>query len=252
MIRLVAVLLTTVFSLAFGWGSAAQAADGRAKATPVDFRGCNFHEGMGMEDLQKVATKFREYTNKNDFDYAAWTLHPEFQAKFEFDFGWLGSWSDSEAYGVSTEHWKLNGRAIYAEFAKVMDCTSTHQLAMSLPINAPKGTPEDGILMFYACNLEDGKSIDDAYAAHLNLGSDMKAMGSLAVSWFFQPALGGVAGVDYYHVVGFYRYADMGATMELYANGGGIASFRKNLGGVSSCNTPTVYDAVSVRARDER
>ena len=79
----------------------------------------------------------------------------------------------------------------------------------------------------------------------------MKGLGSLAVSWLFQPALGGGT-VDYYHVVGFYRYSDMGATMDLYANHGGMQEFAKNLGGVTSCGRPTVFDAVSVRHRDER
>ena len=241
----------TIFAAASSLGQLAAAREGQAKAAPVDFRACNFNDGKTIKDLDRVTAKFRDYANKNDFDYAAWTLFPEYQNQSSFDFAWLGAWPDSEAFGVSMERWKTTGRSLYAEFAEVMDCRSNHQLAMSLPINAPEGSPEDGILMFYACDLEEGNSLDDAYAAHLSLGTVMKGMGSLAVSWMFQPAIAG-GDVDYYHVVGFYRYSDMGATMELYANGGGIQQFAKHLGGVSSCKTPTVFDAVSVRARDER
>lgn len=245
------VIYAVVVAAAISMGAPALAQEGRVKAAPVDFRACNFKEGKTLRDLERVTAKFREWANKSDIEYAAWTLFPEFQHTLQFDFGWLGAWPSSEAFGVSMENWKTTGRSVYAEFAEVMDCRNSHQLALSLPINAPEGTPEDGVLMFYACDVEDGKTLDDAYAAHLNLGTAMKGMGSLAVSWMFQPAIAG-GDVDYYHVVGFYRYSDMGATMELYANGGGIQQFRKHLGGVSRCQTPTVYDAVSVRARDER
>jgi hypothetical protein len=44
----------------------------------------------------------------------------------------------------------------------------------------------------------------------------------------------------------------MGATMEMYANGGGRQTQQEILGKVSSCETPVVFDAVSVRAHDER
>ncbi len=246
------LIFAAVITAVIGMGAPALAQNGQVKAAPVDFRACDFHEGKGMRDLERVTGLFREWANQNDVQYSAWTLFPEYQHTLGFDFGWLGSWPSADAFGVSMERWKTSGREVYAEFAEVMDCRSSHQLAMSLPINAPEGTPEDGVLMFYACNVEDGKSLDDAYAAHLDLGQAMKSMGSLAVSWMFQPAIAASGDVDYYHVVGFYRYSDMGATMELYANGGGIQEFRKHLGGVSQCRTPTVYDAVSVRARDER
>lgn len=245
------IILAAAAVAAFSLGAPALAQAGQVKAAPVDFRACNFNDGKTMKDLDRVTAKFRDYANKSDFDYAAWILVPEYQNQFAFDFAWMGAWPDAQSFGLSMEKWKTTGRSIYAEFAEVMDCRSSHQLAMSLPINAPEGTPEDGVLMFYACDLEEGKSVDDAYAAHLDLGTAMKGLGSLAVSWMFQPAIAG-GDVDYYHVVGFYRYSDMGATMELYANGGGIQKFQKHLGGVSSCKTPTVFDAVSVRARDER
>jgi hypothetical protein len=81
----------------------------------------------------------------------------------------------------------------------------------------------------------------------------MKAMGSLAVSWMFVPAIGAAPEpVDYYHVIGFYRYSDMGATMEMFFNRGGIQKQQAILSKVSSCQTPSVFDAISVRAFDER
>ena len=222
-------------------------------AAPVDFRACNFRDGKNMSDLDKVTAKVRDYANKNDLAYTAWTLVPEYHTDLGFDIGWLGAWPNSEAYGVSMERWKSTGKQLAAEFNQVIDCSSRHEMALSKPINAPQGTPEDGVLMFYACSLNDGVGVDQAYAAHLKAGTEMKGMGSLAVSWMFLPAIGAAeADFDYYHVIGFYRYSDMGATMEMYFNGGGIQKQQAILGKVSSCRTPTVFDAISVRAMDER
>ena len=219
----------------------------------MDFRACNFRDGKNMNDLEELSEKFREYANQHNYHYAAWTLIPQYQTGGGFDVAWMGAWPDSEAFGVSMEGWNSTGRKLQAEFGEVIDCSLRHEMGLSLPINAPNGAPADAVLLFYQCILEDGKTLDEAYAAHLELGATMKAMGSLGLSWMVQPGLGaGKIDYDYYHVVGFYRYSDMGATMELYANGGGIQKFRKHLGGVTSCRTPNVYDAVSVREWDER
>lgn len=244
-IAVVAVFLT--------WMSQAAVADWSTAASPVDFRACNFREGKSMQDLDKVTAKFREYANKNDSKYSAWTLTPQYQTGGGFDIAWLGAWPNGEAFGVSMERWSTQIRGLQAEFDQVVDCSGRHELAISRPINAPQGTPEDGILMFYACQLNEGTTLEQAYKAHLDAGSAMKGMGSLAVSWMFQPALGSAAAdVDYYHVLGFYRYSDLGASMEMYVNGGGMKKQQAILGKVSSCQTPSVFDAISVRAYDER
>jgi hypothetical protein len=241
-----------VFLVYVGWAPSLMAME-NAKARPVEFRACNFREGKNMQDLEKVNAKFRDYANKNDSGYAAWVLTPEFQSDDGFDVGWLGSWPNGEAYGVSTEKWKSPQNALLPQFSEVIDCGHNHQLAWSLPINAPEGTPEDGILLFYQCTLNDGKSINDAYKAQLQFGQTMKAKGSLSVSWMFVPAAGaGDIDFDYYHVVGFYRYSDLGDTMELFVNRGGLESRGKIIDPVASCRTPNVYDALSVRAHDER
>lgn len=244
----------TIYAVSMGGAASALAMEQQVHAAPVDFRACNFHEGKSMADLDKVSAKFREYANKSDIAYAAWTLTPQYQTALGFDVGWLGAWPDGEAYGVSMEKWSTTGKEVAAEFNQVIDCSGRHELATSLPISAPEGTPEDGVLMFYQCTLNDNATLDAAYAAHLDAGTAMKGLGSLAVSWMFQPAVGAGDNLDfdYYHVVGFYRYSDMGATMEMYANRGGKQAQQKILGEVSTCQTPVVFDAVSVRARDER
>ena len=87
-------------------GAPALAMDESVKAAPVDFRACSFKDGKNRQDLDSVTAKFRDYANKMDVEYAAWTLYPEFQNQMGFDVAWLGAWPDSEAFGVSMEKWK--------------------------------------------------------------------------------------------------------------------------------------------------
>ncbi len=241
-----------ICAVSVSWAPTALAAEAKVKAAAVDFQACNFQSGKSMKDLDKVSAKFRQYANENDFAYSAWTLTPQYHSGAGFDVGWLGAWPNGDAYGVSMDKWATSGRGLQAEFDQVIDCSS-HELALSLPINAPEGTPADGLLMIYQCTLEDGNTLGDAYAAHLKWGAVKKAMGFLDNSWMFQPAIGaGDIDFDYYHAVVFYRHSDLGAAMELYAIGGGVEKHDKILGGISSCLTPNIYNTLSVRAYDER
>ena len=156
-------------------------------------------------------------------------------------------------FGETRQHWRTFARDLQAGFDQVMDCSGWHELALFVPINPrevpPSETPADGVLLFSQCTLEDGKTLDDAYAAHMKAGKAMKEMGSTAVSWLFYPTLGtGPINFDYWHVVGFYRWAEFGATMEKYVNGGGMQTFRQHTGSTASCAPPTVFDITRVRA----
>lgn len=244
---------TAVFMMSAAGVASAAAVEQKTKAAPVDFRACNYRDGKGMKDLEKVNANFREYANKNDFAYSAWLLTPQYHSGAGYDVGWLGAWPDSNSYGLSMEKWTTAGNAIAAQYDDVVDCSLRHEMASSLPINAPESTPVNGVVMFYQCTLNDGKTLEEAYAAHLKSGLAMKGKGSMAMSWFYTPAIGAEnIDYDYYHVVAFSRYSDMGATMEMYVNGGGQKLQQSILGSISSCRTPVLMDALSVRDHDER
>ncbi len=243
----------TLCSLSMAPAQSALADEQAGKGSPVDFRACKFREGKSMPDLDPLLVKFREYANNNDFDCAAWVLTPQFHDGVDYDVGWLGAWPDGASFGVSMEKWTSASNPLAAEFNAVVDCNLRHEMAESRPINAPKATPQNGIVMFYQCSLLDGKSLEDAYRAHLESGQVMKSLGSLASSWFYIPAVGN-RGIDfdYYHVVTFSRYSDMGATMEMYTNEGGQAAQHEILDKVATCDRPITFDALSVRDHDER
>ena len=249
------MLLATVIVASVGWTSSALAAGEPPRANPLDFQACNFLSGKGMKDLDKVSAEFRQYANKNDFAYSAWTLVPQYHSGAGYDVGWLGAWPDGESYGVSMEKWQTDpaARSLLAKFGQVMDCGGRHELSFSWPINAPDATPTDGVLMVYECSLDDDKTLEDAYAAHLEWGTVKKGLGFLDNSWMFVPAIGtGDIDFDYRHSVIFYRYSDLGAAMEVYANGGARQTRDKIYAGITSCKTPMILDALSVRAYDER
>jgi hypothetical protein len=244
-----------VYAVSVGWAPQALAAAPAPNAAPADFQACNFRQGKGMADLDKVSAQFREYANKSDFAYSAWTLVPRYHTNSGFDVGWLGTWPDGESYGVSMDKWQTDteARALQAKFNQVMDCSDRQELSFSWPVNAPNATPTDGVLMVYECSLADGKSLEDAYATHLEWGTVKKGLGFLDNSWMFVPAIGtGDVDFDYRHLVIFYRYSDLGAAMEVYANGGARQTREKIYAGTTSCQTPNILDAVSVRAFDER
>jgi hypothetical protein len=244
------LVVITAFLVSAGWVSSASAA---MKGTPVDWRTCDLRDGKTIEDLNKVTAKFRAYASKSNTEYAAWTLFPQYHTDQDYDLAWMGAWPSAGSFGVSMEGWMKDGKGVAAEFDQVMDCSSRHMMVVSYPINALAGTPEDGMWLFSACNLNEGVTIPQAYAAHLEAGAVMKTMGSLSTSWMMVPSIGaGPNDPDYYHALAFYRYSDLGASLEMFINQGGQEARGEILNKVSSCRTPALFDAVSVRAHDER
>jgi hypothetical protein len=119
----------------------------------------------------------------------------------------------------------------------------------SLPIHAPDGPPDDGLVMFASCSLEDGATHEAAIKAHGKASAAMRGKGMEANSWLFYPGLGmGDVDFDYYLVSTFKDYPALGNTFEVYNNKGGWQDRMAAMKGVTSCDSPRVYDAVQVRA----
>lgn len=234
------------------WAQAALAQNGAPKANPVEFFACNFHDGKGMADLDKVIDKFKAYADQNDAGYTAWTLTAQFTNDSEedaFDVGWLGAWPDGNAFGKSQDNWMTKGRDVAKAFDAVIDCSNRHEMASSMVINAPQNPPGNGVVMFYACSLADGKSPNDAIAAAKNLTAAMTSLGTSASSWLFFPGMGaGDIDFDFWRVVAFNNYTELGAAVETFMNGGGWQKSMEIMGPVASCSSPGVYDARLVRA----
>lgn len=239
-------------AVALGWLSSSQAQEGGDKAVPVEFFACNWQPGKGMADLDKVTARFVKYADKNDAGYSAWILTPQFYNSAvpaaNFQVGWLGSWPDANAFGRGQDSWQSKGGELATAFSEVIDCSNRHELASSVVIHAPDGPPDNGVVMFYACNLHDGKSPVEAIDAGKKLAGAMTGLGAKSASWLFFPALGaGNTAPDFWRVIAFPNYTALGAAAEIYTNGGGWQKAMEILGSVATCHTPGVYDASLVR-----
>jgi len=219
------------------------------KGTPVEFYGCNWQDGKGMADLVKVGEKFSQWADKQESKYSAWILTPQFHTEVGFDVGWLGGWPSGAEMGKSLDAWKAGGRELAADFNAVMDCSSNHEMATAVPINAPDGPGGSGSVIFAGCTLADGKMGADAIAAHVKVAAAMKAKGAKASSsWVFFPGLGARDyDFDYWQVITFQNYSDFGATNDIYINGGGWEEVMGIMKGVARCSGAVMFDATLVR-----
>lgn len=246
-------LVMAVMAVSMGWAQSALAEQDDSKGVPVEFFACNWQKGKDLGDLDKVAKKFVDWSEQNDSGYSAWILTPQFHDGLDFDVAWMGSWPDSNAFGKSQDAWNAGGREIAADFDAVVDCSAGHQMATSVPVSAPDGPPGDGVVIFSACTLQEGKTPLEGLAAHKKVGAAMKGMGSKASSWLFYPGMGsGDHDFHYWSVIAFNNYAELGAASELYINGGGWEKAMVLLGPVTSCVSPTTFDAKLVRSGASR
>jgi hypothetical protein len=230
-------------------GLQAAVAQDQRRGTPVEFYGCEWEDGKGMQDLLKVGEKFSKWADKNGSRYSAWILQPQFQTDMGFDVGWLGGWPDGAEMGKTLDNWRSGGSDLAKDFADVVDCTDRHELATAVPINAPDGPPSsNGVVMFAGCSLADGKTGADAIGVHAKAGAAMNAMGSKGSSWVFFPGIGaGPYNFDYWQVVTFGSYADFGAASDIYINGGGWQEAMKIMGGTTQCGGSVMFEATVVR-----
>lgn len=241
------VLLTAVVvvcAAALPWSTSATAQDGEDRVVPVEFFACEYQDGKNMGDLKEVIAKFNKWADKNDSTYSAWTLTPQFHSGVDFDVGWMGVWPDGKAFGVSQDTWMKGGKDIAREFNKVVDCGDRHELLSSATIHAPGGPGDDGVVMFSACTLKEGKTFRDSFEAHKKLAKAMAAKGNKAKSWLFYPGVGaGEIDFHYWRVLGFNNYTEFGEAAEIFLNEGGWEIAMKTLGPVVSCKQPAAFDA---------
>lgn len=244
-----AVLMFTVAVTT--WTQSTQAQETSAKPAPIEAFFCNLQPGKDMKDLMQVAQRLSKWADKNDPDYSAWILTPQFGQFGELpQVVWLGSNPSGNAMGKGLDAWQATGDDIQEAFNSVMACGS-HSLVSSVEINAPDGPPGDGVVMFTQCSIADGSDWSKAVGAHKKYSAAMRSLGAKNSNWMFFPMLGGMADrdFDYWGVATFNNWTDYFAAYELYVNGGGWQKGMEILNGVASCGqgTATVWDVKLVR-----
>jgi hypothetical protein len=241
-----------LFAVSVFWGKFAiaqegAAQEGAARVVPVEFYSCNFQKGKGSRDLGRVVDRFRSWADEYSPSYSAWILTPQYHNGLGFDVAWMGSWPSGKAFGESEDNWRSQGGEVAAAFNSVIDCSS-HELSLSVAINAPDEPLKDGLVMFTGCSMKEGKTAADAFAAHKKFDATIQGLGSDAASWLFYPGMGAAQyEYDYWRVIGFNSYTELGAGAEFFSNGGGFQLSREILSPVVSCGSSTVFNARLVR-----
>ena len=248
------IIVTAIAALLASGASIAQDKKAEAAAAPamvpVEIFTCNWRDGKDQGDLAKLNARLKEMMDKNNAPYSAWTLTPQFRAGEDgFDIAWLGSWTSGAAMGDMVDS-RGGGEAaeLFKSYNSVVDCSGGHMLMSSATIHAPDGPPDDGVVMFSSCTVDEDSNMEAAMKAHAKGSADMRGRGSKGYSWIFHPALGfGETDFDYYMVVAMDNYAALGKAFDVYMNGGGWGARQKLYDGVVSCDSPRVYDAKLVR-----
>lgn len=244
-------VVTALLAVSVVWVQGAQADDGDVKATPLELFACSWQDGKGMKDLDKVIGRFNKWSDKNQSGYSAWTITPQFRSSDQpFHLGWIGAWADGAAMAAGMQAYQDKGGDLAGEFGEVVDCAGSHALFSSVAVNAPKGEPaKNPLVQFSSCTIDEDASPEDAHAAHKAASDYMIAKGGQSASWILWPALGaGDIEFDYYSVVAYESYAQLGQAFEVYSNGGGWQKIQDIMDGVASCDEPRMYDGKLVRA----
>lgn len=229
------------------WGISTQADNHteNAKGVPVEFWSCSFNQGKDMNDLDEAIDAYNAWADKNDDSQVAWVMTPEFFGpENTIDVGWLGTWPDGNAWGKQQDAFDATGGKVMGGFMDAVTC-SAHEMATSLGINSPEEPPENGVVLFSRCTVAEGKTPEDAVAAHRQVAAKMGGTTG-ANSWLFFPGSGSSSdgsGYQYWQVLGFDNHAELGAAWENYTNAGGWKTVDATLAGITSCGDTTTWRA---------
>ncbi|HBJ90329.1 MAG TPA: hypothetical protein DDZ21_10215 [Gammaproteobacteria bacterium] len=113
-----------------------------AAANPVEFWGCKFNDGMGMEDLMEWTEEWGEVVDDlPDDGYNAWVMTPMFKSNMtDLDFLWVGAWPDYASMGSGLGDFfnSETGSATFAKFVEISTC-EIHDLYSSVQVRENSG-----------------------------------------------------------------------------------------------------------------
>lgn len=233
-----------------GFGTVSAQDDGML-VIPVELFTCNYNDGKGPADLDKVIDKWNAWADKEGVDdYAAWTLTPYyFGPDQEFDVIWLGAGKDAVALGKAQDAYLNNGEGLEAEYAQVISCDAHTNMASINYKATPKGaTPGNSVMTFSDCEYKEGATFAELGAAMSDWSKHLSDAGSKAGIWHWYPVYGG-GGEEFSFkwLEAFQNFAELGVDYESYGNGGGYATNGRLFSHLISCDSARAYLAQSRR-----
>ena len=181
---------------------------------------CSLNEGVMVSDLVDFArSDFKAFADANSFAmntfiWEAIAVSPPYD---EPDLRWVNyfpTWGD---YFASEEAWRTTAQDVAAGIFERVSCSKARTLAVHNAGAQPAASQEKPLIAM-VCNLNEGKTIQDALAYRKgvnNMANDM-IDGSVG-SAIFTPALG-ITGFDYVAMVSG-KTADMVAVMDNVRSG---------------------------------
>ena len=246
---LIICFMTTIALLS--GSSTAIAQDKPGLMIPVEMFVCNYNEGQGPDDLDKVTRKWNAWADKAGVDaYSAWTLTPYyFGQEQEFDVIWLGAAKDAIALGKAQDAYLAEKEGLHDDFNEVVTCNA-HANFASLNYKAlPKGeTPANSVLTFSDCKYKKGSTFEGLNAAMDDWTQHLVDAGSNAAIFHWYPAYGG--GKEEYSfkwIEAYENLAELGADYERYGNGGGFVTNGRLFDHLIKCDSTRAYIAKSQR-----
>ncbi len=222
------------------------------RIAPAETYTCTYNEGMGPADLDAAVESFNKWADEHDVnDYYAFTLTPWFTVNADFDFAWIGAWTDGNAMGAGTDLWLDTGGEAAMAFFGLADCNAHEMWATMTVREAPddRSASDRFVIQFQDCSVPEGKTMGGAFAAMDKWTSYMDDNGYMnAVYVMFQAAGGGKEDYDFKLVDTWANHTNRGRDFEAYAMGGGEVAHAEAMAGTLACDTGRVYNA-AVRRR---
>jgi hypothetical protein len=223
--------------------------------TPVETYTCDYNEGKGPADLDKVVKSWNDMMDKEgQGDYFAALITPVYYGEHMFDVGWLGAWRNGNAMGIGTDWWLSNGEKVAAGFAEVLTCTSHTNFAGQNIRKAPPSDDKsdmDFVLSFRNCSMKDDKEYSEFTAAHKEWSAYADEHGIAESNWVWWPVSGESNNkYDFKLLTGSDDHTSAGANWQLYSEGHFMKS-NELLEDLVDCDISRVYSGKTIRVMAE-
>ena len=217
-----------------------------AQTAPVTYQ-----PGKGLADLQSWGTAFGEVVASNGTPYRMTTWTP-FYANLaalpdiaQFDTLFFGIWPSIADFGRGWDGFFKNGAEVQAALDEIVVPSNQRSMAVMYALSPSKGqyVPNNGLIRVLGCELGDGKTIGDAYAAGVTAAqmADEDGVGFNA-SFMMVPGPGSAPSQEnhVYLVEAFRSITDYGAGYDKMSRDTRRA-IRAVTSGVMSCDSPRLY-----------
>ena len=217
-----------------------------AQTAPVTYQ-----PGKGLADLQSWGTAFGEVVASNGTPYRMTTWTP-FYANLaalpdiaQFDTLFFGIWPSIADFGRGWDGFFKNGAEVQAALDEIVVPSNQRSMAVMYALSPSKGqyVPNNGLIRVLGCELGDGKTIGDAYAAGVTAAqkADEDGVGFNA-SFMMVPGPGSAPSQEnhVYLVEAFRSITDYGVGYDKMSRDTRRA-IRSVTSGVMSCDSPRLY-----------